>query len=106
MTLRILKIDDVTALLKVSRPTVDRWVSESRAGRNDFPVPFSQQRRKVRWTASAIEEWIERRQAAQSPDNVPTPRQTKKENRHRQERTTAGLQRHGLGRHQQGKEEA
>lgn len=105
MTLQIWKIEDVMNLLGYSRATVDRLVSETRAGKNDFPLPFSRKGSHLRWTATAFEEWIARRQSAQPAIHTPMPRQTKKEHRKRQEQTVAGLQRHGLGRNQNEKVE-
>jgi predicted DNA-binding transcriptional regulator AlpA len=95
---KILKKKDVAKSLGVSCPTIDRWSEETRQGLNDFPLSFTQRGQRQLWTASAIEEWIARRQAAQSPVNVPPARQSKAEAKKRQERTVAGLQRHGLNR--------
>jgi predicted DNA-binding transcriptional regulator AlpA len=77
--LQVLRIEDVVALLRVSRPTVDRWVQESREGKNDFPLPFSAKGRRVLWTADVIQNWIQSKQSAATPPvNVPTTRQRKK----------------------------
>jgi predicted DNA-binding transcriptional regulator AlpA len=99
MTLQILQITDVMALLKVSRPTVDRWVAESRAGKNDFPVPFTPPSRKLLWTSAAIEEWINSRQSTTTPQAYPTTsaKERKREERayrERQQRAEAALERH------------
>ena len=102
---KIWKVKDVMARLDWSRAKVDRNLAKSWAGKNDFPLPFSRKGAQLQWTVSAIEEWIERRQSAQSPVDALTSQQTKKEYRNRQERAAKGLARHGLGRNQNEKEE-
>jgi len=95
---KILNKKGVAKSLGISCPTVDRWSEETRQGLNDFPLAFTKRGQRQLWTASAIEEWIERRQNVQLPVVIPPARQTKAEAKKRQERTTAGLHRHGLGR--------
>ena len=103
---KIMNIEEVTNGLGYSEATIDRWCEETRHGLNDFPLPFTQKKRRRLWTADAIEEWVERRQsAAQTPVNVPAVRRTKavaEERQRRQEATERALERHGLGRKQKG----
>ena len=98
MDLQILQIADLTALLGVSRPTIDRWVLETRRGENDFPLPFTQRGRRLLWTKEAVANWINNRQQAVAPPiNVPTARQAKaaaKERQRRREATERALERH------------
>lgn len=98
MTLKVLKVEDVAERLGNSPPTISRWCEESRQGRNDFPLPFSQRGRRRLWTADAIEEWIARRQSAPPESNISTLWQAKAEAKQRKKATESGLERHGLGR--------
>ena len=98
----IMKKKDVAKSLGISCPTVDRWSDETRQGLNDFPLAFTQRGRRQLWTADAIEEWIERRQAtAQPPVVASATRRMKaatKEQKWRQEATEKAMERHGLNR--------
>ena len=94
----IYQIEDVMALLKKSRPTIDRWCEETRQGKNDFPLPFTQKGRRVMWTADAIHDWIRHRQStALPPVNITTAKQRRKQEREyqeRQQRAEAALEKH------------
>ena len=68
--MKIYLMEDLTALLRVSRATIDRWVRETRERRSDFPAPFSLPGRRMLWDAAVIEKWIAERHLASLP-NVP-----------------------------------
>ena len=70
MNHRILEIEDVIALFRSSRATIDRWVREARDGKSDFPIPFSPPGRRMLWDAHVIERWLENRNKAAPPVNV------------------------------------
>ena len=94
---RILRMEDVLALIPMSRPTIDRWVKESREGLNDFPVPTSRPGRRILFDAQAVEAWIENRNRS-SPTVTPPPtkseRKKSKEFTERQARAKVAIARH------------
>jgi predicted DNA-binding transcriptional regulator AlpA len=97
MTLEILRIEDIMALLKCSRATVDRWLRESREGRNDMPLPFSMKGRRVLFVAETFYDWIRHRQTNALPPVIPSGKERKrqqKEFKQRQESADQTLQRH------------
>ena len=100
MVQRVLLIEDLIALLRVSRPTIERRVREAREGKSDFPIPFSEPRRRMLWDAYAVEQWIANRN--QATLSVVSPIKSKKrevrEHIERQERALKVLEQHGLGR--------
>lgn len=107
MTLKVYGIEDVMELSTYSRASIDRFCEETRQMSeetrqqcNAFPLPFTQKGRRLLWSASAIEEWIEFRQFARPPVNVPPVRQKSvaKDKQRRQEATNRALERHGLNR--------
>ena len=101
MSHRILEVEDVITLFRRSRATIDRWVREARDGKSDFPVPFSAPGRRMLWDAHVIEQWLENRNKAASPVNVPatkTERQKACEFAERQKRARQALERHGINR--------
>jgi predicted DNA-binding transcriptional regulator AlpA len=51
----VLLIKDVMQLLRVSRPTIYRWIRESKEGLIGFPLPISAAGRQLRWNAEDIE---------------------------------------------------
>ena len=62
-----LKIEDVTALLRVSKSTLWRWIREGL-----FPKPIHLGPKAVRWEASVLAAWEQERteaEAALRPNN-------------------------------------
>jgi len=55
---KILLVDEVAAMLRVSESTINRWLGESRRGENTFPLPVSQAGGKRRWTRDSIDSFI------------------------------------------------
>ena len=97
MNQRILLVEDVTALLRVSRCTIDRWVREAREGRGDFVMPFSTPGRRMLWDAHVVEQWLANRNATASPGKPPPTKSEKqkvKDFNERQERAKVALARH------------
>jgi len=91
---KVLLIDEVAALMRVSNVTIYRWIAESRAGRGSFPLPISRRKGKNRWLASDIERYLSS-QSAGLPTFV-SPAKQKKEFRRRQDTANAILARHGI----------
>jgi predicted DNA-binding transcriptional regulator AlpA len=100
MDQRVLLIEDLIALLRVSRPTLDRWIREAREGKSDFPIPFSEPRRRMLWDAYAVEHWIAHRNQATLPvvSPIKSEKRQAREYIERQEQALKVLERHGLGR--------
>jgi len=94
MDQRVLLIEDLITLLRVSRPTLDRWVREARAGKGDFPMPFSEPQRRMLWDANAVEQWIaNRNQATRTTlSNVSPAKQMKRESKNFMDRQEAARQ--------------
>ena len=97
MTQRILRIEELLALIPVSRPTIDRWTREAREGKGDFPIPFSAPGRRMLWDAHVVEKWLENRNNV----NVPVPpakseKQKAREFAARQKAARRTLARHGI----------
>ena len=103
MTQRILRIEELLALIPVSRPTIDRWTREAREGRGDFPIPFSEPGRRMLWDAHVVERWLENRNNATSPAAPPTKsaKQQAREFAARQEAARQTLEKHGINRKQE-----
>ena len=97
--MKIYLIKDIMHLLRASRPTVYRWLAESRKGVGYFPLPISQDGQQLRWNADDIEAFCQSRGVPQPPVVVTSPKQQIKrteEHRNRQEATAAVLAKHGI----------
>ena len=57
-----LTVKDIMRIFHVCKITVYRWVSESRAGRGSFPAPLTDTKRKLLWSRTAIEEYLNTKQ--------------------------------------------
>jgi len=103
MNKKIFTVENLLEVLPVSRATLDRWIREAREGQSDFPIPFSLPGRRMLWDAHVVEQWIENRHKATSP-NVPakSEKQKAREFIERQQRAKATLARHGIDRKTQG----
>ena len=93
---KVLLIDEVAALLRLSQSTIYRLIAESRVGRGDFPLPISRRRGKNRWLASDIERYLESLSATKAPVNFVSPAKQQREYRRRQDAAKAALARHGI----------
>lgn len=89
---KLLTLQEVLELIRVSYPTIRRWM---KAG--TFPASINGKGRKLLWTQSAIESWINRQSTPVSDSVVPTPRKHRQEDKSflaRQEAARAALERH------------
>jgi len=91
----VLLIEEVAEILGLSTFSVYRLVEQRRNGVGGFILPISKKGAKMRFLASDLEFYI---QSRTSPVSASPVRQSKADAKRRQERTTAGLQRHGLNR--------
>jgi len=62
LPMEILLKTDVMNRLKISEATLYRWISESRSGIGNFPLPVSQPKRTLRWNSDDIDRWCSRKQ--------------------------------------------
>ena len=93
---KVLLIDEVAALLRISHSTIYRLISASRAGRSDFPAPISLRKGKSRWLASDIEHYLASQSGTGLPANFVSPAKKQKEYQRRQDAARATLARHGI----------
>ena len=93
---KVLLIDEVASLLRVSHVTIYRWTAESRAGRSNFPAPISRRKGKSRWLASDIERYLASQSSTGIPANFVSPAKKQKEYQRRQDAARATLARHGI----------
>lgn len=89
---KLLTLQEVLEFVTVSYSTIRRWVSTG-----TFPQPLNGRGKKLLWTQSAIESWIDRQSTPVSPSEVAPPRkqrQAEKSFLERQEAARAALERH------------
>ena len=89
---KLLTLKEVTEAICLSYQTLNRLMS---AG--TFPQPVNGRRRKLLWTQSSIEEWMNRNatlQPATAPIRPSKRRQQDKDYRSRQEAAAKALERH------------
>ncbi|WP_119335144.1 helix-turn-helix transcriptional regulator [Hydrogenophilus thermoluteolus] len=60
-TNRILRLPEVIAITKISRPTIYRWAREGL-----FPAPLKLGPRAIGWRADEIDAWLESRDRKQN----------------------------------------
>jgi ppGpp synthetase/RelA/SpoT-type nucleotidyltranferase len=58
----LLTIQDLIPILRVSEPTLRRWLSESRKGTGNFPMPINGFKRKLLFHPDEIDRWMGCRQ--------------------------------------------
>jgi len=58
----LLTIQDLIPLLRVSEPTLRRWLAETRKGTGNFPKPINGFKRKLLFHPDEIERWAGCRQ--------------------------------------------
>jgi len=90
---RLLTQRDVCDLLRITYPTLYRWLKDGR-----FPAPVNGRGRKLLWSPGAVEEWMNARSPV--PISVPakSERQKAREFIERQSRAKATLAKHGISR--------
>jgi len=91
---KILLVDEVAELLRVSQSTINRWGEESRKGNGSFPLPISARGGKRRWSRDSIEAFIDSQTAATSSVPARKQRRSAKAFQARQERTDKALERY------------
>jgi predicted DNA-binding transcriptional regulator AlpA len=95
--LETLGIEDMMKIYKLSQVSIYRRVSAARAGQIRFPIPISDRKQKLCWSAAEVEAHCQARASPQSPVNVANPRHRAKENREQRESTATVLAKHGIG---------
>ena len=101
---RILLIDDLVALLRLSRSTIDRRTREARDGKIDFPIPISASGQRMLWDINTVEQWLASRNRDSPLVNTLATKSEKQKARdfaERQQRAQQALDRHRSGRSQQ-----
>jgi len=80
----VLLIGEVANLLRVSIPTINRWLRQSRMGQRVFPLPINTHRGKLRWLRTDIEKYIESLSVT-TPPVIPTTRKKQRGTKEYQE---------------------
>ena len=94
--MKIFVIEDVMELLRVSRPTIYRWLAARRKGTGNFPLPISEVGHNHRWLGTDIEQYIKSKTVPQPPVHVVSPSKQAKKRQERREATSAALEKHGI----------
>jgi predicted DNA-binding transcriptional regulator AlpA len=97
VTPRILLIGEVANLLRVSIPTINRWIHQTRRGQGQFPLPISTNRGKGRWLSTDIESFLQSQSNTVLPVNTVSATQRKREAKsfkQRQDAAKVALARH------------
>ena len=96
----LLNIDDLMGIFGLSRISIYRKVAEARAGESQFPRPIWESKKKLRWSASDIENYIKVNTASQAPVAVTSSREKRKQAKSFQERQASArtvlAERHGI----------
>lgn len=90
--MKILLVEDLEKIFRASRPSLYRWLAESRKGVGNFPLPITQNGRQLRWNADDIEAFCRAQSVPQPPVSVTSPKQQEE----RREATAAVLAKHGI----------
>ena len=69
----LLGINEMMRITGLSRVSVYRKVSATRAGLGRFPLPVSESKERLRWCATDVEAYCQARGVLQSPVSVPCP---------------------------------
>lgn len=97
-TPRILLIGEVANLLRVSVPTINRWLRQARLGQGTFPLPISAKKCKGRWLSTDIDAFLHMQSTSQTPalPDVSSPQRSRKTQsfKQRQDAARAALERH------------
>ena len=86
---RLLTVREVTELLRISYPTLYRWLKA-----DTFPQPVNGRGRKLLWHPADVERWSNYRQP--SAESATTGRSSAKSFQRRQESARAVLAKHGI----------
>ena len=99
---RMLVVEEVLDLLRISRPTLDRYVRQARRGECTFPLPTQLgTKRKRLWNLTDLESWAHCRSPPLVKNAAPiTRKQQRQKEKSCQERQAAAHQalaeRHGI----------
>ena len=94
MEQKVLLINGVAELLKVSASTISRWSDEARNGNSRFPLPISVRGGKRRWLLSDIESYLASQSTVTSPVPARQKRRSAKAFQERQSATDRALERY------------
>ena len=98
----ILLIGEVASRLRVSIPTINRWLHMTRKGQGAFPLPISAKGCKGRWLSTDIEAFLQSLSTSDNATfNVCDSSQQKRESKtfgQRQESARQALERHAVSR--------
>jgi len=75
---QLLSLQDLLPILKVSEPTLRRWLAESRVGRGNFPRSVNAPGKKLLFRPEDIEAWA----SAGRPQPVATESSSQRSKRH------------------------
>jgi len=92
---RILFVEEIASQLRMSIPSIRRYLQASRRGRGNFPLPISPPGGKLRFLASDIEAYLASQSVA--PSATSSIRQTKRDQKEFHQRQAAAeetLRRH------------
>ena len=76
----LLTLQDLLPLLKVSEPTLRRWLAETRKGTGSFPMPINGFKRKLLFHPDEIERWAGCRQQSTPVAKIESATQRTKRN--------------------------
>ena len=98
---KLLTVAEVLDRIRISRPTLGRYVKLARQGESDFPLPVQTGAKTKRlWHPAALELWVEGRQSSPVANTTAiSPKQqrrTEKTYQQRQEAAWQVLGRHGV----------
>lgn len=98
----LLGIDELMRITGLSRVSIYRKVSASRAGQSRFPIPVSESKERLRWSAADVEAYCQAKSVPQSSANMPSPSKVTKSMRERRAHTEAILAGHGININREG----
>ena len=77
----VLKMDDITEIFRVSVPTVNRWLRDSRRGLSAFPLPINTPGKRLLWNKNTVEDYLEGNSQAINVPKLESPSKRKKRHR-------------------------
>jgi predicted DNA-binding transcriptional regulator AlpA len=93
----LLGIDEIMRITGLSRVSIYRKVAAARAGHSRFPVPLSDRKEQLKWSAASVEAYCLTQPAAVLPPvRVPSPLKKTKSMQVRRAHTEAILAGHGI----------
>ena len=92
----LLGIKELMRITGYSRVTIYRKVSATRAGKEQFVLPITGYKQKMRWSAADVEAYCRGRDTQQPPVAAFNSKKQSDECRKRREATNQVLARHGI----------